>query len=168
MKAPAEHASSSRASGVSVDMVVPVRLRPIGAAFVLVGVVDGGGGGRRRRRIEFNVVGSDVMDGQGFGGMLLADVYSRLLTRDYHTTSRHAMINSCDINSGNIHFPHHDASPIHRSTHIHPVEPRLCSIGRSHGAIGQNFGEYRLINLSEFVEENHAGPRHLRGRFQCH
>ena len=84
MKAPAEHASSSRASGVSVDMVVLVRLRPIGAAFVLVGVVDGGGGGRRRRRIEFNVVGSDVMDGQGFGGMLLADVYSRLLTRDYY------------------------------------------------------------------------------------
>jgi hypothetical protein len=41
MKAPAEHASSRRASGVSVDMVVPVRLRPIGAAFVLVGVVDG-------------------------------------------------------------------------------------------------------------------------------
>ncbi len=42
MKAPAEHASTSsrRASGVSVDMVVPVRLRPIGAAFVLVGVVD--------------------------------------------------------------------------------------------------------------------------------
>jgi hypothetical protein len=40
MKAPAEHASSRRASGVSVDMVVPVRLRPIGAAFVLVGVVD--------------------------------------------------------------------------------------------------------------------------------
>jgi hypothetical protein len=46
MKAPAEHASSRRASGVSVDMFVPVRLRPIGAAFVLVGVVDGGGGGR--------------------------------------------------------------------------------------------------------------------------
>ncbi len=40
MKAPAEHASSRRASGVSVDMAVPVRLRPIGAAFVLVGVVD--------------------------------------------------------------------------------------------------------------------------------
>ena len=40
MKAPAEHASSRRASGVSVDMVVPVRLRPIGVAFVLVGVVD--------------------------------------------------------------------------------------------------------------------------------
>jgi len=49
MKAPAEHASSSRASGARVDMVVQVRLRPIEAASVLVGAVDGGGGGRRRR-----------------------------------------------------------------------------------------------------------------------
>jgi hypothetical protein len=53
MKAPAEHASSRRASGVSVDMVVPVRLRPIGAAFVLVGVVDGGGGGRDKDSMMF-------------------------------------------------------------------------------------------------------------------
>ena len=72
------------------------------------------------------------------------------------------------LGRGIIHFPSHDASPLHRSTHIHPAEPRLRSTGGSHGALGQNFREYRFIDLSEFVKENHAGPRHLRGRFQCH
>jgi hypothetical protein len=47
MRAPAEHASSSRAS---VNMVAQVQRRRIGAASVLVGAVDGGGGSRRRRR----------------------------------------------------------------------------------------------------------------------